>query len=53
MVAEPDRTRINMNEDYEVRYWTGALKVSKEQLQKAVTKVGPTADAVRKELAKQ
>jgi Protein of unknown function (DUF3606) len=33
---QPDRSKINMNEDYEVRYWTKHLGVSKEELQKAV-----------------
>src|SRR5438874_13442166 len=33
-----DRARISMSEDYEVRYWTEALGVSKEQLAAAVTK---------------
>lgn len=47
----PDRSRINMHEDYEVKYWTKTLGVSKEQLQKAVDKVGNSAAAVRKELA--
>jgi uncharacterized protein DUF3606 len=40
---QPDRSKINMHEDYEVRYWTHALGVSKEQLQKAVAKVGNSA----------
>ena len=45
-----DRSKINMSEDYEVKYWTHALGVSREQLQKAVDKVGNAAAAVRKEL---
>lgn len=45
-----DRSKINMHEDYEVKYWTKELGVSKEQLQKAVDKVGNGAAAVRKEL---
>ena len=49
--AQPDRSKINMHEAYEVKYWTHALGVSKEQLQKAVDKVGNSAAAVRKELA--
>jgi hypothetical protein len=48
---QPDRSKINMSEDYEVQYWTKHLNVSKEQLQKAVDKVGNSAAAVRKELA--
>jgi len=47
-----DRSRISMGEEHEVRYWTQALGVSREQLQRAVNKVGNSADAVRKELSK-
>jgi hypothetical protein len=47
----PDRSKINMHEDFEVKYWTKTLGVSKEQLQKAVDKVDNSAAAVRKELA--
>ncbi|MGN6285386.1 MAG: DUF3606 domain-containing protein [Afipia sp.] len=47
-----DRSRINMNEDYEVKYWTHHLGVSREELQKAIEKVGNSAAAVRKELGK-
>jgi hypothetical protein len=46
-----DRSKINMSEDYEVKYWSRELRVSKEQLQAAVDKVGNSAAAVRKELA--
>jgi hypothetical protein len=47
-----DRSRINMHEDYEVRYWTEKFGVSKERLQQAIDKAGPSAEAVRKELGK-
>ena len=47
---QPDRSKINMSEDYEVKYWTHALGKSREELQKAVDKVGNSAAAVRKEL---
>jgi uncharacterized protein DUF3606 len=46
-----DRSKINMSEAYEVKYWIRELGVSKEQLQEAVDKVGNSAAAVRKELA--
>ena len=49
--GEPDRSKINMNEPYEVKYWSHQLGVTPEQLQKAVDKVGNSAAAVRKELA--
>jgi Protein of unknown function (DUF3606) len=46
-----DRSKINMHEPHEVQYWSKHLKVSTEQIQKAVDKVGNAAAAVRKELA--
>jgi len=48
--SQPDRSKINMSEDYEVRYWTKHLNVSRDVLQRAVEKVGNSAAAVRKEL---
>jgi hypothetical protein len=45
-----DRNRINVNEDYEVRYWTKELNVTKERLEEAVQAVGPMADKVRSHL---
>jgi len=50
--GEPDRSMINMREDYEVKYWTRHLGVSREELQSAVEKVGNSAAAVRKQLGK-
>jgi uncharacterized protein DUF3606 len=41
-----------MSEEHEVRYWTKHLGITKEELQKAVDKVGNSAAAVRKELGK-
>jgi hypothetical protein len=46
-----DRSKINMHEDFEVKYWTKALGVSRDELQRAVDKVGNSAAAVRKQLA--
>ncbi|WP_080392996.1 DUF3606 domain-containing protein [Stenotrophomonas beteli] len=51
-VGSPDRDRINVNEDYELRYWTATLGVSAEELRAAVAAVGPTAVAVRKHLGR-
>jgi len=48
--AQPDRSKINMSQPHEVKYWMRALKVSKEELQKAIDKVGNSAATVRKEL---
>lgn len=50
IVGSPDRDRIAMGEEHEVRYWTEALGVSKEQLQTAVDAVGNSADKVRAHL---
>jgi hypothetical protein len=47
-----DRSRINVNEDYEVKYWTGALNVSEEKLKDAVSKVGTSVEAVKKHLGR-
>lgn len=48
--GQPDRSRINLNEDYEVKYWTRHLGVSREDLEKAISKVGNSVAAIRKEL---
>lgn len=50
--GSPDRDRINMSEDYEVRDWSEALGVSPERLQEAVGAVGSSADKVRAYLNK-
>jgi hypothetical protein len=48
--AQPDRSKINMHDPHEVKYWAHGLGVSRQELQKAVDKVGNSAAAVRKEL---
>jgi hypothetical protein len=50
--GQPDRSKIAMNEAFEIRYWIKHLGVSKEELQRAVDKVGNSATAVKKELEK-
>jgi hypothetical protein len=47
-----DRSRINVNEDYELRYWTKTLGVTPEQLRDAVNQVGPSVEKVREHLGK-
>jgi hypothetical protein len=47
-----DRVRVNLSEDYEVRYWTEKFDVSKAELEKAVAKAGQSAAAVARELGK-
>jgi hypothetical protein len=48
--GQPDRSKINMHEDYEVRYWTKHLGITRDELAKVVEKVGNSAKAVEKEL---
>jgi len=45
-----DRTRINTNEDYEVRDWSKKFGVSAEQLKAAVKAVGSNAKDVEAHL---
>jgi Protein of unknown function (DUF3606) len=45
-----DRSKINMQQPHEIRYWRRHLGVSREDLQKAIDKVGNAAASVRKEL---
>lgn len=49
-VGSPDRDRISLSEDYEVRDWTKSLGVSEERLREAVEAVGNSADKVREYL---
>ncbi|MDB5924884.1 MAG: hypothetical protein JWN13_3820 [Betaproteobacteria bacterium] len=50
--GQQDRNRIDVHEDYELRYWTKELGVSPDELKSAVQKVGPSAKAVREHLGK-
>ena len=43
-----DRTRMNVNEKYEVAYWSKKFGVSANQLRTAVSAVGVQASAVEK-----
>lgn len=48
-----DRQRVNMSEDYEVRYWSTKWGVTREQLADAVRQAGPMASAVARQLGKE
>jgi len=41
-----DQSRIALNEDYEVDYWTRKLGVNREQLESAIRNVGNGVEAV-------
>jgi hypothetical protein len=47
-----DRSRINIHEDWEVRWWTQHFGVTSEQLRAAVGAVGVMAADVRRHLGK-
>jgi hypothetical protein len=47
-----DRSRINVNESWELRYWTRHFGVSEEQLRAAVNTAGTSVEAVGKQLGK-
>jgi hypothetical protein len=48
----PDRDRISLEEEHEVRYWTQALGVSRAELERTVRLVGHSVEAVRRALTK-
>jgi len=50
-VVRPIRVHIDLSREDQMRYWTKHLSVSKDDLQKAIDKVGNSASAVRKQLA--
>jgi hypothetical protein len=45
-----DDTRINVNQDHELTYWSEKLGVSRDRLREAVAKVGPMAKNVERHL---
>ncbi|GGH07222.1 MULTISPECIES: DUF3606 domain-containing protein [Pedobacter] len=47
-----DRSRININEGYELDYWSNKFGVSKDKLKAAVQTVGNAAQAVEDFLRK-
>lgn len=47
----PDRAKITVEDNEQVKYWTRHLGISREQLERIVERVGNSAASVRKELA--
>jgi len=47
-----DRSRVNVEQEYERRYWAEKWSVSEDELRQAVEKVGPMAADVARELGK-
>jgi hypothetical protein len=48
-----DRSRISLSEEYEVRYWTHELGVTKSELEDLVRKHGNSAEKVREALGER
>jgi hypothetical protein len=51
--APQDADRINVNEDYEVKYWSGKFGVTAAELKAAVKNVGVMASNVEAELKRR
>jgi uncharacterized protein DUF3606 len=48
-----DAARVNVNEDYELRYWTERFNISADKLRAAVAQVGPSVAAIEEFLKKR
>jgi hypothetical protein len=42
-----DGSKINLNEEYDIDFWTHALEITETELRQAVKEVGVSADDVR------
>lgn len=51
--AAQDRLFINIDQPFEIRYWTTVLGVDEEDLKDVISKVGPSADRVREHIAER
>ncbi len=47
-----DRNRINLNQPYEVRYWTSTLGVSEQKLRSLIQQHGNSVAKIREALGK-
>ena len=48
--GSPDSRRINVDQDYEMRYWSKELGVTPDRLREAVKAAGTSVAAVRSHL---
>jgi hypothetical protein len=51
--GKPDDSRINIEQDHELNYWSEKFGVSREELQSAVAKAGPMVKNVREHLQRR
>ena len=47
---QPDRSRINLSQDYEVRYWCEKFGCKADELRQVVARVGNSPDEVERAL---
>ena len=52
LAGAQDRSRINIDEPHEVRYWMQRLGVSEDALRRAVAEVGVSVEAVAQHLGR-
>jgi hypothetical protein len=45
-----DLSRISLNEQFEIAYWTNQFAMSHGELEKVIAHVGPTPEAVREHI---
>jgi len=50
--GKADDSRININESYELQYWSEKFNVTREELRQAVDTAGPLVEDVRNQLSK-
>jgi Protein of unknown function (DUF3606) len=48
----PEQPRVNVHEDYELRYWSERFDVPKDEIEAAVKKVGTRVEDVARELSR-
>lgn len=51
-IGSPDRERINVNEDYELQYWSKELGITRDELIAAVKAAGTSVKDVKAYLNK-
>jgi hypothetical protein len=49
-VGPADHGRINVNDDYAVRYWSEKFRCSEDELRAAVSRIGVSAEAIEQYL---
>jgi hypothetical protein len=48
--GKPDDARINVDQEHEVKHWSERFGVSRDELRRAVQKVGPMVERVKQHL---